>query len=53
MAYHLPYFGFLEYDEPWLICVGRKIMGVVEPPYVYMLVIIMVMIMFSIAGIDT
>jgi hypothetical protein len=40
MAYHLPYSGLLECDEPWLICVGRKIRGVVGLPSVDMLIII-------------
>jgi hypothetical protein len=40
MAYHLPYFGLLECDEPWLICAGRKMRGVVGLPSVDMLIII-------------
>jgi hypothetical protein len=40
MAYHLPYSGLLECDEPWLICAGRKMRGVVGLPSVDMLIII-------------
>jgi hypothetical protein len=51
LAYHAPYLGLLEYDEPWLICALRQIRGVAGLPSVDMLIIIiMVKIMFSIVG---
>jgi hypothetical protein len=40
IAYHLPYSGLLECDQPWLICAGRQIGGVVGLPSVDMLIII-------------
>jgi hypothetical protein len=40
IAFHLPYSRLLECDEPWLICVGRKIMGDDGIKYVDILILI-------------
>jgi hypothetical protein len=41
LAYHAPYPGLLECDEPWLICAGRQIRGAVGLLSVEVLIIIM------------